>query len=170
MKNLLVLFLMVALVGLYDGCSSDDDNTVEPEAQEAIIGAWLSTGANIAPLLAGPPFNVAEITATFAENNTYTVLQKDNAGTEITLTGTYTMEKSAVGNIYTIVLNQASPSVLTAEGIYEINTDADPDEMTYEVVQTEPAIGVAPPTPELGFGSTGAGAFATLNVQKYVRK
>lgn len=66
--------------------------------------------------------------------------------------------------------DQATPAVLTATGIFQINMSDSPYTMEYEVVQTTPDIGVAPPTAEEGFGSTGGGAFGTMNVQKYVRK
>ena len=39
--------------------------------------------------------------------------------------------------------------------------------MQYEVLQTEPNLGFAPPTPTGGFGSTAGGAFGNLNIQKY---
>ncbi|HQU97021.1 MAG TPA: hypothetical protein PLO39_12810, partial [Saprospiraceae bacterium] len=73
-----------------------------------------------------------------------------------------------VGNIYTIKLNQTSPTALTAEGIFEVS--ADNKTMKYEVVQTEPSLGIAPPTAAGGFGSTAGGAFGTNVVQNFVRR
>jgi len=135
-----------------------------------IYGTWVSEGANVALLLAGAPFNVSKITATFNTNGSYTVVQVDTSGASIDLTGTFTMQKSSVASIYNIVLDQATPSVLTATGIFQIDGSAAPFTMQYEVVQTTPAIGVTPPTAADGFGSTGGGAFGTLNIQKYVRQ
>ena len=135
-----------------------------------IYGTWVSEGANLALLLAGPPFNVSKITATFNTNGSYTVVQVDSSGASIDLTGTFTIQKSSVATIYNIVLDQATPSVLTATGIFQIDGSVTPFNMQYEVVQTTPDIGVAPPTPAGGFGSTGGGAFGTMNIQKYVRQ
>ena len=88
----------------------------------SIIGEWLSAGDDVAPLLAGPPFNIDSIYAEFRDNNTYTVKQVDKAGVTLLLEGTYASTPSGVGNINNIVVNQSSPVPLTAQGIYEILT------------------------------------------------
>ena len=62
-----------------------------------------------------------------------------------------------------------TPTSLTAEGIYQV-TPGTAITMKYEVLQTQPALGYAKPTPALGFGSTAGGAFGTLNIQKYVKQ
>ncbi len=144
------------------------NQTVNFTRLELIIGKWLSTGANLAPLLVALA-GYDSIYANFYINNTYDVRAVDTAGTAYSLTGTYTIGKSNVGNIYNITLNQSTPTTLTSIGIFEIAVNQTPHLMTYEVAQTEPNIGATPPTPEAGFGSTSGGAFGTLNVQKYIR-
>ena len=126
-------------------------------------GEWESSGDNIAPLLA--PF-ATKLIANFNADGTYTVVQTDTQGAEITLSGTYTQTESEVAGIWDIVLNQSVPTQLTAQGIFAIDTDL----LTYEVAQVDPAItGVTPPTAALGFGSTSGGFFAMDNVQTFVR-
>ncbi|NOX17221.1 MAG: carboxypeptidase regulatory-like domain-containing protein [Chlorobi bacterium] len=158
-------------IGLTDLATNNGDNDF---IAIGVYGTWVSEGGNIAPLLAGPPFNVAKLTATFNTNRSYTVVQMDTSGASIELNGTFTIEKSSflIGGttIFNIVLDQATPAVLTATGIFQIDMNVSPFTMQYEVVQTTPDIGIAPPTAEDGFGSTGGGAFGMLNVQKYVRQ
>ena len=134
-----------------------------------LYGTWISEGANVAPLLVAL-FNTAKITATFNSNGSYTVIQQDTSGAEITLTGTFTMTKSSVANIFEITADQTSPAALTSSGMFEVYSDASPYTMKYEIVQTTPAIGAVPPTPAAGFGSTNGGTLGTLNVQTYVRQ
>lgn len=134
-----------------------------------IYGTWVSEGSNVAPLLVSL-FKVVKITATFNTNGSYTVTQEDSSGATLDLTGTFTVQKSDVGDIYNIVLDQTTPSVLTATGIYFIASLSTPMEMSYEVVQTTPDIGATPPTAEGGFGSTNGGALGTWNIQRYVRQ
>ncbi|MCI0495285.1 hypothetical protein L0Z72_09795, partial [candidate division KSB1 bacterium] len=84
-----------------------------------IVGKWLSTGKNVAPLLA-TYFNIDSIHANFREDLTYTVRQVDILGVSTVLEGTYQAQAGGVGNINNIVVNQSSPTVLTAQGIFEI--------------------------------------------------
>ena len=85
-------------------------------------------------------------------------------------TGTYTAKASTVAGIWDITLNQATPSVLTSVGIFQIDGNATPQRLTYEVAQTQPPIqGVTPPTADKGFGSTAGGLLGMKNVQKYAR-
>ncbi len=109
-------------------------------------------------------FKIDSIYAEFNTNNTYTVKQWDNTGTQLaTLSGTYTQTKAATGNFYTIKINQTSPAALSTEGIFEITDGV----MKYEVVQTTPDMGATPPTVAKGFGSTNNGALGMMNVQTY---
>ncbi|MDZ7264897.1 MAG: hypothetical protein ONB16_09960 [candidate division KSB1 bacterium] len=169
MKHLLITLLAVSLVFFALSCSKDKDkNPTGPTEQPDLIGTWLSTGANVAPLLV-QLMAIDSLWAEFKTDNTYLVKAKSTTGTVTQFTGTYTHEKSTVGTIYKIKLNQTTPTVLTSEGIYQIDKTKTPNEMMYEVVQTEPNIGATPPTPEGGFGSTNGGALGTWNVQKYIR-
>ena len=134
-----------------------------------LYGTWVSEGANVAPLLFSL-FGTARVEATFNSNGSYEVVQTDTAGASVTLSGTFTMTKSSVGNIFEITANQTSPAALTSEGIFEINSTATPYTMQYEIVQTSPDIGATPPTPSAGFGSTNGGGLGTINIQTYVRQ
>lgn len=143
--------------------------------EDPIVGVWTSEGANVAPLLYGPPFNVRKIVATFKADGSYIVVQTDSSQTSLTLTGIYTAAAGGAASpkdkIRTITVNQGTPTSITAEGIYEVTVAGDGSvTMQYEIAQTEPPLaGVTKPTPEGGFGSTAGGAFGTINVQKYVR-
>ena len=137
--------------------------------QVGIVGKWLSEGNNVAPLLV-TYFNVAKVYATFNANMTYTVNQfnigNDTTTPNVVFSGTYTMEQSTYGNIWTITCNQSNPYEAVASGIFEIKTN--PEVLWYEVVQTSGTQNV-PPTPQDGFGSSNNGTLGTMNVQKYVR-
>ncbi len=166
MKKLTTLLMLALLAFSFAACKDDDNSTTDPiEPQEAIVGTWVSEGNNVAPLLVGL-FKITKITAKFNANGTYEVVQVDSANASLTLSGTYSVAKSTVGEIYTITANQQAPATLVSEGIYEITNTT----MKYEVVQTTPSIGAVPPTPALGFGSTNGGALGTLNVQTYVKQ
>jgi hypothetical protein len=145
------------------------DEIADFAAKEGIVGTWLSTGTNIAPLLQSVFSNgIDSIYATFKSNQIYEVRQVQTDGSELAYVGTYTVQKSSVGNIYTITIGQTSPTVATIEGIYEVDRTQTPDFMKYEVVQTQPQLGT-PATPADGFGSTSGGAFVDTNIQKYIR-
>ena len=161
---LLVLLLSLSLIVTSCG-DDDDDNTPDPTDQEAIVGTWLSEGANLAPLLANLGFT--KIEAIFDDDNTYLVKATVTGGNVNEMTGTYTVQTSGTGNIMNITLNQTTPAALTSQGIYEITNNN--DNMRYEVVQTSPDIGATPPTATAGFGSTNGGALGIINIQNYVR-
>ena len=170
----LCLALMVASCGkednkgtCSDGIKNQDETGIDcggacGACLEGTQGTWFSH--SVAPVLAS---FADSISTTFKTDLTYTVDQYKD-GAKVVLTGTYVQTKSGVGNIYTIKLNQTSPTALTAEGIFEVS--ADNKTMKYEVVQTEPSLGIAPPTAAGGFGSTAGGAFGTNVVQNFVRR
>ncbi len=172
MKNLLLAVIFTAAV--FAGCKKSDDNPIAATPpSDVIVGTWVSTGANLAPLLYAAPFKYRTITATFNNDGSYTILSVDSAGTKTTATGTYVTAAGGAASprdtIRTIVATQMTPTSLTAEGIYQV-TPGTAITMKYEVLQTQPALGYAKPTPALGFGSTAGGAFGTLNIQKYVKQ
>jgi hypothetical protein len=189
MKNFKFLLLLFALTGTmvtWQGCDDDDDNEPAPTCMDGIQngdetgidcggdcapcevgiqGKWQSSGDNVAPLLV-QSFATDSIYAEFNTDFTYLVEQYDTSGAKLELIGTYTQEESEVAGIWTITVQQSAPSVLTSEGIFEINDNT----MRYEIAQTSPEIvGVTPPTPDGGFGSTSGGAFGTINIQTYER-
>jgi hypothetical protein len=139
--------------------------------QDPLVGNWLSQGADVAPLLAGAPFNYTQITADFHADGTYAVVGLDASAKETDFTGTWQAQASSVSGIFSIDLSQTTPSVVQSEGIYRIDTTVTPNRMTYEVVQTQPTNGLAPPTAEAGFGSTvfNGKQIATL-IQNYSRQ
>ncbi|HAN79576.1 MAG TPA: hypothetical protein DCQ31_18350 [Bacteroidales bacterium] len=134
-----------------------------------IIGKWYSSKTNVAPLLV-TYFKVDSIFAEFKADKTYEVKQfnKGNITTtpDVLFKGTYTIAKSTVAEIWTIVIAQELPYAAAASGIFEIKTG--PEVLWYEVAQTSGTQNV-PATPAGGFGSTNGGTLGVLNVQKYIR-
>jgi hypothetical protein len=164
----------VSATSVYDaeGLAMKADEEVISEAlarDMGIIGNWYSSGDNVAPLLA-VYFNVDSIYAEFKTDYTYLVKQfniGNTSGTpDVLFDGTFTISKSSVGEIWTIVLTQNTPYAAIASGIFEIKTG--PEVLWYEVAQTSGTSNV-PPTPEGGFGSTNGGTLGTWNIQKYIR-
>ncbi len=148
----------------------DEVITSENLAQDlGIIGEWYSSGENVAPLLVDF-FDVDSIYAEFKDDNTYEVEQYNIGNTsgtpDLIFTGTFEIEKSTVGEIWTIEIIQDQPFAATSEGIFEIKTS--PEVLWYEVVQTSGTQNV-PPTPEDGFGSSNGGTLGDTNIQKYIR-
>lgn len=154
-------WLWVAVLGgsivgmLLAGCGQAvDGGGTGGTTQDALVGKWISQGADVAPLLAGAPFNYTQISADFHADGSYAVVGLDASAKETDFAGTWQARASSVAGIYTIALSQTAPSVVQSEGIYQIDTGVTPNRMKYEVVQTQPTNGLAPPTPEAGFGST----------------
>ena len=170
---LLSLTLAAAVAGmLLAGCGNAVDTTGSGgNQQQPVVGTWVSQGADVAPLLAGAPFNNVKITATFNGDATYSVVGIDSSNKEIDYTGTYQIMPATVGNIVQIRLSQVTPSTAQAEGMYQVDTSQTPNRMQYEVVQTQPTNGLTPPTPDKGFGSTvyNGMQISTL-IQKYSRQ
>jgi hypothetical protein len=164
-KNLLsvaVLAVMLIVVGCSSSSTGDDDKV------DLLVGKWVSQGTNIAPGLAGPPFNTARIDAEFFENQTYTVVQLDNNNAAVTFRGTWEAGEANPAGIRPVTLTQTEPVAVVAQGIFQI----DGNNMTYEVIQVQPALeGVGAPTVAGGFGSTSIGGVATQGfwTQRFVR-
>ena len=170
------IFLSITLAAaaagmLLAGCGNAVETGGTGMQQQPIIGSWVSQGGDVAPLLAGAPFNNVKITATFNNDGTYSVVSFDTSNKEIDYAGTYQIMPSSVGNIIQIRCSQVMPSTAQAEGMYQIDTTQTPQRMQYEVVQTQPTNGLQPPTPDKGFGSTlyNGMQISTL-IQKYSRQ
>jgi hypothetical protein len=148
-----------------DTMDTDDDgmeiDTSLDLADTDLHGTWVSTGDDVAPLLAA--FMVDTIDATFNADGSYEVVSTDTAGTPTTFTGTYTVDSST--NPASITLEQTTPTAVTSEGIWTVDPDG---VLYYEVVQTTPDQGFGAPTPETGFGGTsGPGISANSNIQVF---
>lgn len=182
MRTLLTLALVGAISLSFSACSGSDDSGTSPTPQDPIVGTWLAEGTstvngvqvpNVSPILFNPPFNTRRILATFNANGTYSVTTTDSLGTNATFTGTWTSsEADTVGiTIRNITVNQSSPSSVTSQGIYQVSTTGNVSTMLYEIVQTSPAlVGVTPPTPRGGFGSSSGGAFGGDLIQRYTKQ
>lgn len=170
-KNLFALafMLMAAAMLSFTSCSKDDDDDngiIDDPVPEGLIGNWISEGENVAPLLLA--FDIVKITAEFKEDGSYHVESFDSEDVMTVFSGVYTMEESAVADIWNITLVQSAPTSVTSQGIFQIIETDNGREMKYEVVQTEPSLGFSPPTAEGGFGSTGDGVLGENNVQYYI--
>ncbi|MDB4967392.1 MAG: hypothetical protein JWN44_3081 [Myxococcales bacterium] len=170
---LLSATLAAAVAGMMmAGCGNAVDMGPGGTMQSALQGhTWLSEGADVAPLLAGPPFNNVKITAAFNPDNSYDVVGTDKDNKVINYKGTYTTMESGVPGIVTIKLTQTLPTPTVADGMYQIDTSVTPPRLIYEVVQTQPTNGLQPPTADKGFGSTiyNGKPIATL-IQKFSRQ
>jgi hypothetical protein len=166
MKKTLLSMAVLALMLIATGCKSS--STGDDDKVDLLVGKWVSTGTNVAPGLAGPPFNTARIDAEFFANKTYNVVQLDNNNAAVTFRGTWEAGEANPAGIRPVTLTQTEPVAVVAQGIFQIQGT----NMTYEVIQVQPALeGVGAPTVQGGFGSTSilgnpTGGFWT---QRYVR-
>jgi len=151
------------------GCGDATGTVGAGGSSNPLVGNWISAGSDVAPLLAGKPFNYTKITAAFNADGTYTVDGIDTANKDTTFTGTWTAMQSSASGIWDITVSQAQPATTLAVGIYSI--DGASGRMTYEVVQTQPTNGLQPPTADKGFGSTvfNGKQISTL-IQKFSRQ
>lgn len=147
-----------------DTGDTSDTSVDDTGASGSLVGDWVSTGADICPLLAEAPFNYTRIEASFESDLSYTVQVTNADGQTGTLRGSYSTSTGTTPD--GITLSQTAPTTATALGIYLVEGDV----LTYEVVQTDPDYGFTPPTPATGFGSTqGEGLEPGVNVQVYRR-
>ncbi|MHC1774264.1 MAG: hypothetical protein AB9834_02505 [Lentimicrobium sp.] len=134
-------------------------------ADIGIIGRWVSTGENLSPVF--QQFGFDSVYMHFKADNNYTFESFTTGGIHNLLSGTYTQNISTVSGIRQIVLDQALPVAAVISGIFSLQ-GTDTVMMVYETVQTQPVVtGLTPPTPELGFGSTGL--LGSDNTQKFIR-
>jgi hypothetical protein len=176
MTRFLVALSLVALTACVDDSADSggdpvdtgDSGTSDSGATGGDValtsGTWVSEGDNVSLLLAY--FDIVRVEAAFRTDGTYDVASTDESGAVTTLDGTYAVETSTVP--HTITLNQTTPQSATAAGIWQITGTT----LTYEVVQTSPAVGCSAPTPDTGFGSTRCSPplAANANVQTFVRR
>ncbi len=130
-----------------------------------IIGRWVSTGENLSPVF--QQFGFDSVYMHFRADDNYTFESFTTGGIHNSLSGTYTQNISTVAGIRQIVLDQTLPVAAVISGIFSLQ-GTDTVMMIYETVQTQPVVaGLTPPTPELGFGSTGL--LGSDNTQRFIR-
>lgn len=134
-----------------------DSEPAAPVTQGTLVGSWLSEGEDVAPLLAGPPFGVTRVDATFRANGSYLVVSRDGQGNSVEFQGSYSVDTRT--NPRGITLSQASPVEAQVAGVWRVNGTT----LRYDVVDL--SLGT-PASPEGGLGSSSAGA---ANVQIYQR-
>jgi hypothetical protein len=127
-----------------------------------VVGRWLSQGADVAPLLSGPPASIVRIDTAFEADGGYSVVSTNDDQQTVRFEGTYTVDDST--DPARIVLRQTTPQSVRSEGLVRVAGGV----LTLEIAQTEPPLnGVTPPTVDDGFGSTSGGAFGRDNVQTF---
>ncbi|MCA0388082.1 MAG: hypothetical protein LCH52_06255 [Bacteroidetes bacterium] len=146
--SLSILFLAIVLTG----CNKDENPVVPPTPTvDPLVGTWVSEGTDVAPGLVSVS-KTKRVVATFNTNKTYKVVSTDSSNVQVTFEGTWTYTDNTGSTIKTITLSQTVPTSLTSTGIFEVSTSGN---LTYEVIQTNPAItGFTAPTAAEGFGST----------------
>ena len=161
MKRLTLVAMLVLGMLFAVSCSKDDDNGTNGNNAEVWEGTWLSAGTNVAPILS-TYFLLDSVRVTFRDDQTISTEKHVIDGAWATDNGTYTITKSATGDVHSIAIDY---STYEQEGIIEI-VDGSPKTMRLEVVQTVPDIAATPRTPESGFGSDVT--LGTINIQNYV--
>lgn len=146
----------VWIVSCAAGTDTGNTNNQQNDATGGLVGTWVSSSQDVAPLLKAF-FAHDSLIANFNAQGGYSVTSYSARNGIGTNTGTYTVSKSTKdtlgATIYTIDIRQATPTVLRAQGIYVVQTSVAPARMLYEIVQTETPQGI-PPTVAGGFGSS----------------
>lgn len=134
-------------------------------ADIGIIGEWISTGANLSVIFRN--FGFDSVYMHYKADDTFIFKSHTIGGIENVVTGTYQQSLSSVPGFRIINLEQLTPVSASNQGIFSLENSA-VVKMTYEVVQTSPQVnGLTPPTPELGFGSSGL--LGSDNTQVFLR-
>lgn len=160
MKKLTLILFIISAMMLSVSCSDDSDNGTGSGDTDPWVGAWLSAGTDVAPILA-TFFNYDSVRVTMTSEGTVTTESHIKDGAWSTISGTYAVTKSATGTVHSISLIYTA---FEQEGIFEV-TSGTPDTFKLEAVQTVPDIGATPRTPETGFGSDVT--LGTANIQNY---
>ena len=167
-KRFFAIMLTVLLAFGFTGCDKEEGG-FEIDKTQGVIGRWYSAGADVAPILTGSPFFTDSIYAEMRADFTFRVESYDAARVMTLFTGTFSQRQSGIGGIWNITLQQNVPFAGISEGIFMIHWDETPIRMRYEVLQTTPALGLAPPTAAGGFGSSAGGILGQRNVQVFRR-
>lgn len=130
-----------------------------------IIGEWISTGDNLSVIFGN--FGFDSVYMHYKTDDTFIFKSHTIGGIENVVTGTYQQSLSSLPGFRIINLEQLTPVAASNQGIFRLENFA-VVKMTYEVVQTSPQVnGLTPPTPELGFGSSGL--LGSDNTQVFLR-
>jgi len=130
-----------------------------------IIGEWISTGDNLSVIFGN--FGFDSVYMHYKTDGTFIFKSHTIGGIENVVTGTFQQSISNVPGFRLISLEQLTPVAASNQGIFSLENFA-VVKMTYEVVQTSPQVnGLTPPTPELGFGSSGL--LGSDNTQVFLR-
>lgn len=162
-----IIFLATSLmITLFISCEPDEIIN-EPDPKLNVVGLWSAGSVDIAPVLAD---SISSVVIRFRTDSTFTITQTNTDNLIVSYSGTYSIDKEGKSSdIYPITLNKTSPATGQYIGIFEINEIIEPEEMTLEIVQTIPNIGLTQPYPEFGFGSTNNGDLGTTNISRFQR-
>ena len=163
LKYALLATLALGLVALA-ACGDDDNNDgggTTPPTPEIWEGTWLSTGADVAPVLV-TAYDYDSVYVSFAADQTVTLRTHPVGGPWTTQNGTYGITESDNSDID--VIQVAYPG-LQQEGIVEFWTDT-PDSMWLEVVPV--GAGVPIPSVEGGFSVDDHTAYRNIQVYRRV--
>lgn len=164
-KYLGIAILLLFIAFYFNGCTPDpiEQPTI---TTSALKGEWLSESTNIAPALDD---SIKSIKLQFLDNKGYTLFQTNSANVSKLYSGTFTVNNDTLKNaIQTITFNQTDPSSATYVGIYEVSDLSTPNELSLEIVMTQPTVTYTPPTIIDEFGSTGE--LGVFNIQKYEKQ
>jgi len=166
MNRLTSFSTLLLFLTFFVSCEPEDIiNT--PNAKLDVVGFWTAGSVDIAPILAD---SISLMTLRFRTDSTFTITQTNIDGLITSFSGSYSVAKDNGSNdIYPIFLDRTSPINAKFAGIFEINDVIEPEELTFEMVQTMPNIGFTPPTTEFGFGSTNDGNLGTTNISRFQR-
>jgi len=162
MKKVLTLMMALLTALMMAGCEDDSGSNNNDVDKDIWIGKWLSTGSDVAVLLA-TYFQYDSVRVEFKEDMSIVLETHVKDGAWTTQNGIYAITKSTTGNVHAIDIDYTA---FVQSGIIEF-TEGTPDEMRLEAVQTTPNIGATPRTVETGFGSDAT--LGTANIQKYIR-
>ncbi|PIZ68180.1 MAG: hypothetical protein COY19_04270 [Candidatus Marinimicrobia bacterium CG_4_10_14_0_2_um_filter_48_9] len=160
MKKLTLLLVAVLALILVVACSDDSSTNNNNNTSDPWVGTWLSTGTNVAPLLAYY-FNLDSVEVTLGDDQSVALRQHSTTSGWSALSGTYAITESTGSEIDAISIIYTT---FSQEGIVKVDADS----LWLEAVQTVPDIGATVPTPANGFGADAT--LGVANIQKYIRQ
>lgn len=162
-KFALLATLALGLVAL--AACNDDDNGgggTTPPVPDAWIGKWISTGADVAPVLV-TAYDYDSVYVTFNADQTVKLETHIANGAWATLNGTYGITESANSDID--VIEVSYPGAYDQEGIIQV-FPATPDSLWLEAVAL--GYGLTIPTVANGFSVDDHTAYRNIQVYRRV--